>query len=271
MAIKNKIPQFDSSKTNLGTAPVDGFKANTIVKSDEVNRAIYDCSLSITALIKALINTNGGIMRTNTDIDNSQSVDDIAQTLSLMLGLGLKKAQYIDPEEGDDYVHADRLTYNGLDVSLNAIDLADGHIIGKNNNGKLVIFGYPFDSFLIKRKTFICVTLSNFNENFSTGYIPIIAFFRMSVNVNESAVENINGGTLPFIASEGDIFPMYKQLEKIGGKYWFNYQVDKSGKGVNTILLLGSNTDYRYWQDSTIPCPNTGTIYVVGIGNSVIN
>lgn len=260
MAIKNSIPQFDSSKTNLGTAPVDGFKANTIVKSDEVNRAIYDCSLSISALIKALINTNGALTTSDKEIDNSQSVDDIANTLSLMLGLGAKNAEIkiAGSASGSSslYVGADGLTYNGLPLVLNSINIV------------------PFDSFLIKNKNFVCVSLGTFNDRYVNDYIPITAFFRFnSADNNEyTAIGgsiNNSGKKIRLGASMGDIYPMYKQLEKVDGKFWFNYQNGSSvPNGVNTIMFDDdSSTDTNY----IVQCPNTGTIYVIGILSSIFD
>lgn len=277
MAIKNSIPQFDSSKTNLGTAPVDGFKANTIVKSDEVNRAIYDCSLSISALIKALINTNGALTTRDKEIDNSQSVDDIANTLSLMLGLGAKNAEIkiVESSSGSSslYVGADGLTYNGLSLVLNSINI-DRSIIGKDSLGQRVIYGFPFDSFLIKRKTFICTSLGTFNDKFINDYIPITAFFRFNSNDNNTYTD-IGGKSVRIFASIGDIYPMYKQLEKVDGEYMFNYQNPSTltgyPNGANTIMFNDDSGTGATTDNHIIPCPNTGTIYVVGISTSILN
>lgn len=278
MAIKNSIPQFDSSKTNLGTAPVDGFKTNTIVKSDEVNRAIYDCSLSISALIKALINTNGALTTSDKEIDNSQSVDDIANTLSLMLGLGAKNAEIKAAGSASGsyslYVGADGLTYNGLSLVLNSINI-DRSIIGKDSFGQRVIYGFPFDSFLIKNKNFVCVSLGTFNDRYVNDYIPITAFFRFNSNddneytaIGGSSINN-SGKKIRLNASMGDIYPMYKQLEKVDGEFWFNYQNGSSvPNGVNTIMFDDdTSTDTNY----IVQCPNTGTIYVIGILSSILN
>lgn len=250
MAITNNIPQFDPSKTNLGEAPVDGFKANTLVKSEEVNKAIYDCSLSITALIKALNNTYGGLVASNRQIDSSKSVDEIANTLSLIVGLTVEDAQ-IENANGEQKVNAYRLKYNGMPLLLDNIN------------------GYGFDSFLIKRKNFVCATLSNFNEHFITTHIPITAFYLVENSVNIK-VKNIDNREITFSPIKGDIYPMYMSLQKYDNQYWFNMQLNTyanpSGP-VNTISLR---------EDGIIPCPLTGDplpgkIYVVGISTSIMD
>lgn len=262
MAITNNIPQFDKSKTNLGEAPVDGFKANTLVKSGEVNKAIYDCSLSITALIKALNNTYGtydGLLASNGQIDSSQSVDEIANTLSLILGLSVEKAE-IKNVNGEQKVNAYRLKYNDMPLSLDTIN------------------GYGFESFLIKRKNFVCASLSAFNTHFINTHIPITAFYLIEKDV-DTTEHNINGGTIAFKASKGDIYPMYKALHKQDGLFWFNFQYDNEQHEQNTISLLGDHTpnpdDKIYFRNYIIPCSatnsETGTIYVVGISKSIMD
>lgn len=259
MAITNNIPQFDKSKTNLGDTPVDGFKANTLVKSEEVNKAIYDCSLSITALIKALNNTYGGLLASNRQIDSSQSVDEIANTLSLILGLSVENAK-IENVNGGKKVNAYRLKYNDMPLSLDTIN------------------GYGFESFLIKRKNFVCATLSNFNEHFITTHIPITAFYLVENDVN-IRINNIDNKEISFIASRGDIYPMYKSLIRDGNQYWFNARIINDSTLVNTILLRGDDNgtlDNNDWESCIIPCPLTGdplpgTIYVVGIDPSIMD
>lgn len=54
MARQNKIPQFDSSDTNISNAPVNGFSANTTIYSGQVNGAIRWSSFAITALLNAI-------------------------------------------------------------------------------------------------------------------------------------------------------------------------------------------------------------------------
>jgi len=259
MAITNNIPQFDKNKTNLGEAPIDGFKANTLVKSEEVNKAIYDCSLSITALIKALNNTYGGLLAGNRQIDSSQSVDEIANTLSLILGLSVENAK-IENVNGETKVNAYRLKYNDMPLSLDTIN------------------GYGFESFLIKRKNFVCTTLSDFNDNFINTHIPITAFYLVENDVNIT-VDNINGEEISFAASKGDIYPMYKPLQKEDEKLWFNLRLLQSGESVNTISLLWDDTsheNYNNWGYYIIPCPLTGDplpgkIYVVGVSRSIMD
>lgn len=260
MAITNNIPQFDKSKTNLGDTPVDGFKANTLVKSAEVNKAIYDCSLSITALIKALNNTYGGLLAGNRQIDSSQSVDEIAKTLSLILGLSVENAR-IENVNGEQKVNAYRLKYNDMPLSLDNIN------------------GYGFESFLIKRKNFVCATLSKFNENFITTHIPITAFYLVENDVHIT-VDNINGEQISFVASKGDIYPMYKSLQKYDEKLWFNLRfLQSDNTAVNTISLLWDDTsheNYNNWGHYIIPCPLTGDpipghIYVVGVSRSIMD
>ena len=256
MAITNKIPQFDKSKTNLGEAPVDGFKANTLVKSEEVNKAIYDCSLSITALIKALNNTYGGLLASNRQIDSSQSVDEIANTLSLILGLGVENPK-IENVNGEQKVNAYRLKYSGMPLSLDNIN------------------GYGFESFLIKRKNFVYATLDTFNRHFINRLIPITAFYLVENNDVNIRVNNIDGKEISFIASKGDIYPMYKSLIRDGDQYWFNMRIINNSTYVNTILLRGDDNgtlDNNDWESCIIPCPLTqGTIYVVGIDPSIMD
>jgi hypothetical protein len=256
MAITNKIPQFDKSKTNLGEAPADGFKANTLVKSEEVNKAIYDCSLSITALIQALNNTYGEFAASNRQIDSSQSVDEIANTLSLILGLGIKDAT-ISTHNGEQWINAYGLKYNGMPLLLKKIN------------------DYSFDSFLIQDKNFVCTSLYNFNDKYINSCIPITAFYLVENDVY-TTVKNIYGNDISFRASKGDIYPMYKALQKQGKKFWFNYQHYQLGQSgdYNTISLLcndGSYNNNSNWRDYIIPCPETGTIYVVGIDSSIMD
>lgn len=256
MAITNNIPQFDSSKTNLGDTPVDGFKANTLVKSEEVNKAIYDCSLSITALIKALNNTYGGLLASNRQIDSSQSVDEIAKTLSLILGLSVENAK-IENVNGERKVNADRLKYNDMPLSLDTIN------------------GYGFESFLIKRKNFVCAELSVFNQHFIDRLIPITAFYLVENDVNIRTNNIINNKELSFNASKGDIYPMYKSLIRHDNQYWFNAMwINDNNTLVNTI-------EYQFregniWESCIIPCPLTGDpipghIYIVGIDSSIMD
>lgn len=259
MAITNKIPQFDKSKTNLGEAPADGFKANTLVKSEEVNKAIYDCSLSITALIKALNNTYGEFAASNRQIDSSQSVDEIANTLSLILGLGVENAK-IENVNGEQKVNAYRLKYSGMPLSLDTIN------------------GYGFESFLIQRKNFVCATLKTFNDHFINRIIPITAFYLVEKDVN-IRVKNIDNKEISFIASQGDIYPMYKSLIKVKNgdqyQYWFNARLINNSTWVNTILLRGDDNgtlDNNDWESCIIPCPLTaGHIYIVGIDPSIMD
>ena len=261
MAITNNIPQFDLSKTNLGEAPVDGFKANTLVKSEEVNKAIYDCSLSITALIKALNNTYGGFAAGV--IDSSKSVDDIANTLSLILGLGVEDAT-IENSNGEQKVNAYRLKYNGMPLLLDNIN------------------GYGFESFLIQRKNFVCATLDTFNKHFINRLIPITAFYLVENGV-DMMVKNIDGKEIRFVASGGDIYPMYKSLIKVKDgnqyQYWFNGRIINGNTWVNTILLRGDDNGYidnNDWESCIIPCPLTGDpvpghIYIVGMDPSIMD
>lgn len=255
MAITNNIPQFDKNKTNVGEAPVDGFKANTLVKSAEVNKAIYDCSLSITALIKALNNTYGGLEASNRQIDSSQSVDEIANTLSLILGLSVEGAE-IKIVNGEPKVNAYRLKYNDKPLSLDTIN------------------GYGFESFLIKRKNFVCAELSVFNQHFIDRLIPITAFYLVENDVNIRTNNIINNKELSFKASKGDFYPMYKSLIRDGNQYWFNARRINNSTWVNTI-------DYQFqeeniWESCIIPCPLTGDpvpghIYIVGIDSSIMD
>lgn len=140
MAVTNGFKQFDSSKTNLGTAPDNGFTPNSVAKAEEVNRSIYDVSLPVTALLESLCNYTISDKQTF-ELSPSDTLTDLESKVDSIRGFVLDKTPYFNKEdestgETTEYVYpsADNLKYNNTPVYFKSIGFArDGT-------------GYPFDN-----------------------------------------------------------------------------------------------------------------------------
>lgn len=129
MASTNNIPQFDKYKNNLDTdEQPNGYNANSLISSSKVNGAIYNCSLAISALMKAIADSTTG---TNTYSSND-SLDELAEHLQSDIENWLVKKV-----DGKDLLTLRNIGNSGnvsYDSNGNILSGTNGQAIYQNNN-----------------------------------------------------------------------------------------------------------------------------------------